>query len=126
MRKLTKSEWGPYCARISRGLEEGQRAEIEIVSLDSGDQYEARWMPLHGIAYDDKSNMIEIVLEGVDHMIREPSALLVETTRRGIVALEIVSGDEQRQSIRLSEPLRLPFKGERPGRRARRHGRLEK
>ena len=40
-----------------------RRAEIEVASLDLGDQIEAEWLPLLGITYDDKDDVLEIALE---------------------------------------------------------------
>jgi hypothetical protein len=124
LRRLTKAEWPPYCAHISRELANGQRAEVEVVALDLGDRVEARWVPLLGIAYDPKSDLFEIALEGVDHLIEHPREVLVETTRRGIVAVEIVDADERRQIVKLSEPLSPPPRSSAPAPRNR--GRRQK
>ena len=108
LRRLTKAEWRPYCAHISRQLANGERADVEVVALNLGDRYEARWVPLLGLAYDPKSDLFEIALEGVDHLIEHPRDVLVETTPRGIVAIEIVDAEEGRQIVKLSEPLSEP------------------
>jgi hypothetical protein len=108
LRRLTKAEWRPYCDHISRQLADGQRAEVEVVALDLGDRFEARWIPLLGLAYDPKSDVFEIALEGVDHLIEHPREVLVETTRRGIVAIEVVDAQDGRQTVKLSEPISKP------------------
>ena len=108
LERLARAEWQRYCARISRNLAGGQRAELDLVSLGLGDRREASWVPLYGIAYDPKSDVFEIVLEGIDHMIAQPRDVLVETTARGVVALEIIGADDIRQIIKLSEPLAVP------------------
>jgi hypothetical protein len=119
LQRLIKAQWRPYCAHISRALAKGQRAELEVVSLDLGDRYETRWLPLFGIAYDPKSDVIEVALEGVDHLIEHPREMLVETTPRGIVAVEIVGADEARQIVKLREPLAVPPSGRQAGARKR-------
>jgi hypothetical protein len=108
LRRLTKAEWRLYCDHISRQLANGERAEVEVVALNLGDRYEARWVPLLGLAYDPKSDVFEIALEGLDHMIEHPREVLVETTRRGVVAIEIVDADDGRQIVKLSEPVTEP------------------
>jgi hypothetical protein len=53
VRTCEKQEWQGYFDRISRGLL-GTRAEIEVASLDIGDQIEAEWVPLLCMTYDQK------------------------------------------------------------------------
>ena len=62
-RTLSKPEWESYCDRISKGLV-GKRAQIEVTSLALGDQIAAKWLPLLGITYDPKDDLLEIALEG--------------------------------------------------------------
>ena len=57
LRKLDKTEWRAYFDRVSRGFI-GKRAEIEIASLALGSQFEAEWLPLLGIVYDPKNEII--------------------------------------------------------------------
>jgi hypothetical protein len=106
-RELARGEWRRYCDRVSKALR-GRRAELEVVSLDLGDHVEARWLPLLGVVYDPRADVLEVVLEGIDHSIREPREVYVEETERGLVALEIIAADETRQIVRLREPLALP------------------
>jgi len=106
-RKLDKTEWRAYCDLVSRGLA-GKRAEIEIVSLDLGNQVEAKWLPLLGIVYDPKNDIIEVALEGLDHMIRKPREVYVDDDQGELASLEIIDSDGVRQIINLRDPLMLP------------------
>lgn len=110
---LVKADWKPYCDRISRGIEQGQRAELELVSLGMGDHVEAKWLRIHGLVYEPKADLLEVALEGVDHLIAHPKELLIETSPRGIVGLEIVGEDYVRHIVKLLEPLSLPPRGRR-------------
>ena len=58
MRTLEKSERHGYFDRVSRALL-GKRAEIEVASLVLGDQIEAEWVPVLGITYDQKDDVLE-------------------------------------------------------------------
>jgi hypothetical protein len=107
LRKLDKAEWRPFCDVISKTLT-GKRAEIEVASLSLGDQIEAEWLPFLGIVYDPKNDMIEIALEGVDHMIRKPREFFVDLGPDGLASFEIVDADGTREIIRLRDPLMLP------------------
>ena len=105
-RMLARGEWRGYCDHISKELV-GKSAELELISLDLGDRIETRWLPLLGIVYDPKSDVFEVALEGVDHLIAHPREVYVEETARGLVALEITADDDTRQIVRLREPLAL-------------------
>ena len=48
-RKLDKRQWSTFLNGITRMLE-GKRAEVKVASLRLGDQVEAEWLPLLGIA----------------------------------------------------------------------------
>jgi hypothetical protein len=106
-RKLDKSEWRTFCDRMSKGLI-GKQAEIEIASLALGSQVQGEWLPLLGVVYDPKSDVIEIALDGLDHMVNRPRELYVDVGPGGMISLEIVDGGGVRQIVRLRDPLMLP------------------
>ena len=70
-RKLEKSEWGAFFNGVSKNLADA-RAKVEVASLKLGDQIEANWLPLFGVVYDPKDDIVEIAMEGLDHLIRKP------------------------------------------------------
>jgi hypothetical protein len=104
--KLDKTQWRTFFDRFSEILE-GRQAEIEVASLSLGDQVEAEWLPLHGITYDPKDDVVEVALEGLDHMIRKPREIFLEDWTGGVMALEIVDADGTKQIVKLREPLML-------------------
>jgi uncharacterized protein DUF5335 len=106
-RKLDKKQWRTFFDGVSTMLE-GKEAEIEVASLRLGDQVEAEWLPLIGIAYDPNDDIVEVALEGLDHLIPKPREIYVEDGAQGMVALEIVDADDVRQIIKLRDPLALP------------------
>ena len=106
-RKLDKKQWRTFFDGVSTMLE-GKEAEIEVASLRLGDQVEAEWLPLIGIAYDPNDDVVEVALEGLDHLIPKPREIYVEDGAQGMVALEIVDADDERQIIKLRDPLALP------------------
>src|SRR5260221_6767398 len=106
-RKLDKSEWRAFCDRMSKGLI-GKQAEIEIASLALGSHVQSEWLPLLGIVYDPKSDVIEIALDGLDHMIPRPRELYVDIGPGGMANLEIVDSGGVRQIVTLREPVKPP------------------
>jgi hypothetical protein len=106
IRKLEKSEWRAFFDGISKLLE-GKRAEIEVASLALGDQIEAEWLPLLGLAYDPKDDLFEVALDGVDHMIPKPREIYIDDDVGGLMSIEVVAADGSRQIIKLRDPLML-------------------
>ena len=109
--KLEKAAWQTTLALMSKTELVGKQVEIEVAGLAIGDQIEQDWIPLLGISYDPRNDLIEILVEGLDHLIRNPREVWVEHGVAGLVSMEVVDTDDVRQIIRLREPLMLPFAG---------------
>ena len=109
LKKLKKDDWRSDCELISHDIARGLRAELEVVSLVPGNAG-AMWVPIHKLAYDPKTDLLEIAVKGVgiDHFVAHPVEFLVATKPRGIVALEIVAPDAARRVVRFLEPFSLP------------------
>jgi hypothetical protein len=105
--KLEKRQWHVYFDRLSKGLV-GKQVEIEVASLALGAQVEAEWLPLLGIVYEPRTDVLEIALEGLDHMIRRPREIYADEEGIVLASLEIVDGGDVRHIVRLREPLLLP------------------
>jgi hypothetical protein len=106
--QIDRTEWAPFLDAVTNTLI-GKQAEIEVVSLNLGDQIEAEWAPLIGITYDRKNDLIEIALEEMDHLIRSPRELFIDYAVGEVVAaIEIVDNDGNRQIVRFKDPLALP------------------
>jgi hypothetical protein len=106
IRALPRGEWRRYCDRVSKEVA-GRRVELDVASLDLGDHVEARWLPLLGVVFDARSDVLEIALDGIGHSILAPRGIVLEETERGLVALEIVAADDTVETLRLREPLPL-------------------
>lgn len=105
--KIDKTAWQGLFDRISRALT-GKRAEIEAASLSLGDQIAAEWQPFLGISYDPKDDLVEVALEGIDHLIHAPQEVYADIGASGLETLEIVDKEGTRQIVRLREALMLP------------------
>jgi hypothetical protein len=104
--QIDRTRWAPFFDSIAKSLI-GKQAEIEVASLDLGDQIEAQWAPLIGISYDEKDDLIEIALDELDHLIRSPREVFVDYGVGGIVAILIRDRDGNRQIVTLKDPLAL-------------------
>jgi Family of unknown function (DUF5335) len=104
---IDKTQWAIYCERISDALE-ATDAEVEAESLKLGAQGETEWLPLIGISYDPEDDIIDIALEGVDHIIEHPQTLQVDGVPGVLRALAITDTAGNRHLMRLRDALTLP------------------
>lgn len=103
------AEWRSFFDRVSKALL-GKRAEIEVASLELGDQIVAEWIPMLGITYDSKDDAVDVGLDRGSHLIRHPREIVAEDSEAGLASVAIVDADGVRQVVRLKEPLMLPPK----------------
>jgi hypothetical protein len=104
---VPKSEWRPFFDRMSAALL-GKWAEVEVASLDLGDQIVAEWVPMLGITYDSRDDLLDVALDRASHLIRHPREIVVEEGLTGLTSVAVVDEDGSRQVVRLKEPLKLP------------------
>jgi Family of unknown function (DUF5335) len=107
IRKLEKAQWRSYFDTLSKLLE-AKEAEIEVASLDLGDQVQAKWLPFLGIAYDPEDDVVEVALEDLDHMINRPREIYLDDEVAGLTSIEIVDADGAKQIVKFKDKLLLP------------------
>jgi hypothetical protein len=107
IRRLERDDWGGFCIRVSRFFL-GKQADVEVVSLQMGFQPEARRLPLIGISYDPKSDVLHLLLGSLSHFIRSPRELYVDEEPLGIVSFQVIDAEGMRQIVTLRDPLLLP------------------
>ncbi|PTQ10002.1 hypothetical protein CLG96_12710 [Sphingomonas oleivorans] len=107
VRTLEKAEWQHYFDRVARALR-ARRATVELVSLPLGDQRLANRRPVIGISYEPRDGVLEIALEGIDHLIPRPQRIHVEEEALSLSSIEIVDHDGTREIVTFSDPLMLP------------------
>jgi hypothetical protein len=71
IRRLEKPEWRRFFDVLSKLLE-ATVAEVEVASLDLGDRTQAEWLPSPWHQLRSSRRWVDIALDGLDHMIRQP------------------------------------------------------
>lgn len=105
---VPQAEWRGFFDRLSRALL-GKRAEVEVASLDLGDQVVAEWLPLLGITYESRDDLLDVAFDGgTSHLIRHPREIVVEEEASGVGSVAVVDADGARQVVRFKDPLVLP------------------
>ena len=106
-RTIPKAAWRTYFDSLSGALV-GKRAEIEAASIDIGDQTVAEWLPLLGITYDSRNDLLDVAVAGLNHLIRHPQQVLIEEGASGVEIIAVIAADGTQQVVRLKDPLMLP------------------
>ena len=107
IQRIDRSMWITICAAISANLL-GKRAEIELVSPAEGLLTEALQQPVLGIIYDPASDVLTILLDGIDHFIFQPREMYLDFSLGGDVSLGILDNANAWQIVLLRDPLMLP------------------
>lgn len=107
IRRLERSEWTGFCVHASRGYI-GKWVRIEVGSPLIGAQLEAQRVPLIGLTYDPKDDVLELIAGDLDHLIRAPRGLWVDEQPDGNLSLQVIDEDGAYQIVTLREPLMLP------------------
>ena len=110
LRQLPRNEWRGFFDVMSKALL-GKKAEIDVASLDLGDQIVAEWVPLIGITYDSKDDLLDVALDRAGRLIRRPQEIEVEQGAARLVRVAVVDADGARHIVRLKDPLMLPTTG---------------
>ena len=105
---LPPTQWRGFLDRLSKAVLLGKQAEVEVASLDLGDQIVAEWIPLIGITYDSRDDLVDVALDGTNRLIRQPREIVVEEGPTGVTSFAVVDAEGARQIVRLRNPLMLP------------------
>jgi hypothetical protein len=107
LRNLPKAEWRGFFDVMSKSVL-GKRAEVEVASPDLGDQIVAEWIPILGITYDSRDDLLDVALDRANRLIRHPKEITVEEAATGLASVAVVDAEGARHVVRLKEPLELP------------------
>jgi hypothetical protein len=105
--KLDKVELRELFDRVTKQLKT-QTVEVDVASLQLGDQIEADWVRLLGLSYDPHDDAIEIMLDGIDITVPKPREIHFDGTGSRWTALDIRDADGVQHILELKEPLLLP------------------
>ena len=99
-RKLDEQEWHKYFDESARALR-GLKATVEVVAADIGAQFVAEGLGIVGITYDQKDKLLEVALDGLDHLIMHPQKIYVDETPHGLAVVEATDADGRKHIIQI-------------------------
>jgi hypothetical protein len=103
-RLLPRAEWNDYFDAFSKTKADAGRidyAEIRVFSPEDGAQPETRWLPLQGLTYDPKDDVLDIAVTGLDHLVGQPKAIWVDEAGGRLDRFEVVRRDGTREVIEI-------------------------
>lgn len=105
--QLSRTLWQGYLDRLSAALL-GKQVEIEVTGLSLGAQVDAEWIPLIGISYDPKNDLLAIMAQGVDHVVHHPQQIHVDHELDWVRSIEAVDAEGNHHIVLFRTPLALP------------------
>lgn len=107
-RNIPKDQWHPFFERFTKTIQDQRQADVEIASLEYGDQLLAEKVSLHGLSYDAKGGIFEVEMANINHRVIRPAQVFVDWEAGGVIGVEVVGDDDVRTILRIREPLMLP------------------
>ncbi len=104
IRTLPRADWSTYFDAFSGVKSVTGRidyAEIRIFSPEDGAQPQTGWLPLQGLTYDAKDDLLEVTVPGLDHLIGHPEAIYVDEVGEHLDRFEVVRRDGTREIIEI-------------------------
>jgi hypothetical protein len=105
--QLAKPQWQSYFDHVSKALG-AKLVQVEVTGLGLGDQVQVDWLPLMGISYDPKDDILAVAVEGLEHNVQHPKQIHVEQDVETLYSIEAVDAADEHHILLLKDPLRLP------------------
>ncbi len=107
---VPRTAWRPFFDNLSKAVA-GKSAEVESASLDLGDQIVAEWLPLIGITYDSSNDLLDVSMQGrehLSHLIRHPREIVDVEEAGELESVAVKTEDGTEETIRFKARLMLP------------------
>lgn len=104
IRTLPRAEWNRYFDVFSNtksGTGRIDYAEIRVLSPEDGAQPQTGWLPLQGLVYDPKDDLLEVLVTGLDHLVGHPEAIFVDEDHGRLDRLEVVRRDGTKELVEI-------------------------
>lgn len=98
--------WKGFCDVVGRTAQ-GSRIEIEVASLEYGDQIESDWCQFLGISYENKENAIFVYTSEDDQRIDNPLSIVVDEDGVVIRSITVKDAAEELYILQFRRPLQL-------------------
>ena len=105
---LEKGSWHSYFDGMSKILA-GKEAQVhvDVNPLDYDFHPEPPFVHLLGIVYDPRNDILEVLLDGLDHTIANVREILVDHDGINLNSVTVTDDEGMQQVIRLRDPVML-------------------
>lgn len=104
---LERDKWADALARLWKQLD-GKKVQVEVEALKLGDQIEAEHVPLKGLSYDPRDNVVQVWVGEIDHLIHRPEKIIVVLDDDGkLVGIDITDAEGEQHLITPQEPVAI-------------------
>lgn len=107
IRELPRADWNDYFDDFSATKsKEGRIEHAELLSLspESGAQEHTSWLPLQGIVFDFKGDLLEVQLQGLDRLIGHPKRIFVDEENGRLTRFEVDRGGGETEIVEIRQP----------------------
>ena len=105
--KVERSEWKTILDRLSTHIDQAEHVKIEVAASGMSDKVEANWVPLIGLTYDEKDNIFEFAVEGVDHLVNSPKDLILQGHLNEVKAIVVTTNTMEGHRVKFKHPVDL-------------------
>ena len=95
---IARSQWKDYFDDFSKAVK-SVPVEVEVEGLGIFDKMEVEWLPLLGITYDSKGDVLSVLFEKLDHMVEKPGEIAVDKGDQGVTRIEITSEEDGAKTV---------------------------
>lgn len=95
---ILKANWKSYLDDYSKHIL-SEVVELDVESLELGDQIEAEWTRLKGLSYDPKNDTLYIFTDAIRHFIAHPKNIWIVEDAGKISTIQIEDAAEVKHLI---------------------------
>lgn len=89
---LEQQKWPEFFQNLPRTITADQ-IKIEVIGATIGSQTLASHRHLHGVTFEPKQSLLEIQMEGMTHVIRDPREIFIDELEGKVVAIQVIGPD---------------------------------
>jgi len=98
-RTIDRKDWRDELIRLWRKMD-GKDIEIEVEALNLGDQVEADYVPLKGLSYDPRDDVVQVWVGPLDHLIRHPKGIDLALEGGHLISMHITDAEGEKHIIK--------------------------
>lgn len=105
--QLARTRWQEFFDTASRAAGT-QQVTVEVTGLQLGDRIAADHVALTGMTYEPLEDTLTLFLHGLEHRIRQPTAIHVDVDAAALRSIEAIDSEGVHHIIQFSAALELP------------------